>query len=131
MCWYEYLINALVGLVVGVLSTIITSFLIGRRIKNHDEKKSKLMQIYLQFQKYEHLKMSDVTLTELQDFILEAKSVLFRYKNIRDSFIKYEIVFNENLRLNNGNNVLIINSDDSNYVKLKAEMEKYFGIYEY
>ena len=75
--------------------------------------------------------MSDVTLTELQDFILEAKSVLFRYKNIRDSFIKYEIVFNENLRLNNGNNVLIINSDDSNYVKLKAEMEKYFGIYEY
>ena len=131
MCWYDYLINALVGLVVGVLSTIITSFLIGRRIKDHDEMKSKLMQIYLQFQKYEHLKMLDVTLTELQSFILEAKLVLIRYKNIRDSFIKYEIVFNENLRLNNGNNVLVINSDDINYAKLKAEIEKNLGIHEY
>lgn len=114
MEWYKIIIDMVIGLMTGILASIITNVIIERRVLSIDEHKKGLLDSYIFFKKME-VNFSSYTSDEINNKLVEYRILYVKDKELSSYFHKVNIEISNMVRLvSNGGNATF-NFSGENY----------------
>ena len=123
MSWDVILINFLIGLCTGVLSSIITNICFVRQLEKWDIYRIKLKEIYSFFYKLEH-DANVMTIDEICNNQLMCRNLFKRNKKLMNAFDSVDALLSNLIKLKIENGVVSFNPLDESYIKFKTLLEK-------
>ena len=105
--WLQIILNIVIGLVTGVLSSCFTNYVIGKRVVKRLKNREIVLSVYTTLLKFEDKKIGDVGINEINDFLIESSVNLERISSVSKTFevVRGDIV--AALRLGNEDNSIV------------------------
>ena len=124
--WLQILINVIIGLTTGIVSSWFTNVFLEKRYKKKLDFRSDVMYIYLTLCKYENTKIGTFGKETINNFLVETSVKLRGEARMSDAFEKVRGDIAAVLRMNNDNNLII--SQGPNYLDLMGLLENYLKL---
>ena len=124
--WYEFIINALIDLTVGVIVAYIISVFIDNKIKNRYKDRAKILEYYLFFESLKDKKLGELYNLDIKMKEIECFLSLKRFRKTK-LYMLFEIVYRdiaEILRFKNTNQI-IISKDNSDLQEFLLNLKIY------
>lgn len=123
MLWCDVIINFLVGMVTGILSSIITNVFIEKRIKAKDEHKKELLKSYLFFMRLER-NFTTISCVDITDNLNYYRFLYRKNRELSYAFHKVDVGISNALRLSKEETKATFNFNSSDYFEFKMILER-------